>query len=87
MTNFRLFETFSLQTTISNLIKMAESSQEIRKHYGKKKNFSLRAVSPFLSVFKRLVLQRHTNQGLFDKGLKKEKKKKKKRTMRPFLIF
>ena len=38
------------------------------KHCGKSRNCSLRAVSN--SVFKRLVLQTHKNQGLFGKGLK-----------------
>ena len=41
-----------------------------KKHCGKRRNCSLRASSPFFrSVFKRLVLQTHKNQGLFGKGL------------------
>ena len=41
-----------------------------RKHCGKRRNCSSRAISPFShSVFKRLVLQTHKNQGLFGKGL------------------
>ena len=40
-----------------------------RKHYREKEN-SLRAISPFPSVFKRFVLQTRKNQGLFGKGLK-----------------
>ena len=40
------------------------------KHSGKRRNCSLRAISPFFhSVFKRLVLQTRKNQGLFGKGL------------------
>ena len=38
---------------------------------GKRRNCSLRAMSPFShSVFKRLVLKTCKNQGLFGKGLK-----------------
>ena len=41
-----------------------------RKHCGKRRNCSLRAISHFShSVFKRLVLQTHINMGLFGKGL------------------
>ena len=39
------------------------------KHRGKRRNCSLRAISPFLSVFKRLVLETCKNQGLFGKGV------------------
>ena len=41
-----------------------------RKHCGKWRNCLLWAIFPFPSVFKRLVLQTHKNQGLFWKGLK-----------------
>ena len=42
-----------------------------RKHCGKRRNCSLRAISPFPhSVFQRLILQTRENQGLFGKGLK-----------------
>ena len=41
----------------------------LRKHRGKRRNYSLRAISPFPSVFKRLALQTHKNQGLFGTGL------------------
>ena len=42
-----------------------------RKHCGKKRNCSLRAISPFSHiVFKRPVLQTLKNQGLFGKRLK-----------------
>ena len=41
-----------------------------RKRCGKRRNCSLQAISPFSTVFKRLVLQTHKNQGLFGKGLK-----------------
>ena len=56
---------------------MANALQTCRKHYGKRRNCSLRAISPFPtgfsfshSVFKGLVLQTHKNQGLLGKGLK-----------------
>ena len=41
-----------------------------KKHRGKRRNCSLRAISPFLTVFSflRLVLQTRKNQGLFGKG-------------------
>ena len=41
-----------------------------RKHCGKKRNCSLRAISLFPTVFKRRVPQTCKNQGLFWKGLK-----------------
>ena len=42
-----------------------------RKHGGKRRNCSLRAISPFPTVFfKRLVLHTRKNQGLFGKGLR-----------------
>ena len=44
-----------------------------KKKCGKRRNCSLRTISPFPSVFKRLVLQTRKKQGLFGKGLKKEK--------------
>ena len=40
-----------------------------RKHCGKRRNCSLRAISPFSTVFSRVVMQRRKNQGLFGKGL------------------
>ena len=47
-----------------------------RKHYGKRRNCLLRAISPVShSVFKRLVLQTHKNQGLVGKGLIGKEKK------------
>ena len=53
-----------------NLMKMAEFSKKGRKHSGKWRNRWLQAISPFPSVFKRLVLQTRKNKGLFGKGLK-----------------
>ena len=42
----------------------------VKKLCGKRRNCSLKAISPFPhSVFKRLVLQTRQNQGLFGKGL------------------
>ena len=62
----------SLQTTISNLLKMAEISTNGWKTLWEKKK--LLVTSNFFfshSVFKRLVLQTRKNQGLFGKGLKR----------------
>ena len=54
---------------MSNLMKTtAVILQTGRKHHGKRRNCSLRAISPFLMVFSRLVLQTRKNQGLFGKG-------------------
>ena len=54
----------SLQTTVSNLMKMAESYpiQTGEKHCGKRRNCSLRAISPFPTVFSR---------GLFPRSVKR----------------
>ena len=50
--------------------------QTNRKHWGKRRNCSLRAISPFPTVFsKRLILRIRKNQGLFGKGLKQFKTK------------
>ena len=40
-----------------------------RKHCGKRRNCSLRAISPFPSVFKRLVSQGHQKASLSGNGL------------------
>ena len=40
-----------------------------RKHCGKRRNWLLRAISPFPSVFHWLILQTRKNQGLSGKGL------------------
>ena len=69
-TNFRLPHSKSLQTTISYVMKMAESSPNGQKTLREKEkllvtnNFSF-----FHSVFKRLILQTRKNQGLSGKGL------------------
>ena len=60
----------SLQTTISNLMKMAESSLKVLKTLLEKEKLLVTSNFSFSqSVFKRLVLQTHKNQGLFGKGL------------------
>ena len=60
-----------LQTTILNLIKMAESSPNREKTLREKEKLLVTSNFSFShSVFKRLVLQTHKNQGLFGKGLK-----------------
>ena len=46
-------------------------SKKRRKHCGKRRNCSLRSISPFPTVFsKKLVLQTRKNQGFFGKGLR-----------------
>ena len=40
-----------------------------RKHCGKRRNCSLRAIFPFPTVFSKDLLQTRKNQGLFGKGL------------------
>ena len=69
-TNFSLFQTqgvcrwqFQIWWKWLSVFRMG------RKHYGKRRNCSLRAISPFLAVFSRLLLQTCKNQGLFGNGL------------------
>ena len=70
MTNFRLFQTETTQTTILNLRKMVEILQRGKKIlWGKKKLFFTSNFSFSNSVFDRLVLQTCKNHGLFGKGL------------------
>ena len=59
-----------MQTTVLNLIKVAETSKRGSKHCGKRRNCSLQAISPFsCSILKIFVLQTHKSMGLFGKGL------------------
>ena len=60
-TNFRLFQIQKiLQTTISHWMRMVESfSKKSRKHCGKRRNCSLRAISPFPTVFSKDLYRRH----------------------------
>ena len=51
MTNFRLPNWKSLQTTSSNLMKWQKVLQTCRKHCGKRRNCSIWAISPFPTVF------------------------------------
>ena len=44
-------------------------SKWVEKNCEKRRNCLLQAISPFLSVFKRLVLQTRKNQGLFGQEL------------------
>ena len=72
MTNFRLYQTErSLQTTISSLLKMADSSPKwVENTVGKEE---IAGYEQFLIFprffFKRSVLQTCKNQGLFQKEL------------------
>ena len=59
----------TLQATISNLMKMAESSPNRFKTLWEKENFLIMSNFSFSNnVFKRLLLQTGKNQGLFGKG-------------------
>ena len=61
----------SLQTTILNLMEMAEISQNGLKTLWEKEKLLVTSNFSFShSVFKRLVLQTRKNQGLFGKGLR-----------------
>ena len=69
-TNFRLFGTGCLQITLSNFLKMAESSPNRLKTLWEKEKLLVTSNFSFsLSVLKRLVLQTSKNQGLFRKEL------------------
>ena len=49
----------SLQTTISNLMKVTKFYRRVENTVGKRRNCSLRAVSPFPTVFSRDLSCRH----------------------------
>ena len=70
-TNFRLFQTERIcRQQFWTEWKRQKVLQMDRKHCGKRRNCSLRAISPFPAVFfKTLVLQTRKNQGLFGKRL------------------
>ena len=67
--NLSLFENFlqtlvnwkSLQTTILNLMKNARKFCRKLENTGKRRNCSLRAISPFLTVFSKDLSSRHVN--------------------------
>ena len=70
-TNFRSFETEkNCRWQIHIWRKWQKVFQMVRKHCGKRRNCSLRAISPFPTVFSKDLYCRHIkNQGLFGKGL------------------
>ena len=69
-TNFRLFQLErDSRRQFQILYKWQKVAKTGRKHCGKRRNCSLRAISPFPSVFKRIVLLTCKNLGLFGKGL------------------
>ena len=83
--NFRLFQTERVcRRQFQIKWERREDLKTGRKHCGKRRNCSLRAISPFPTlfvtsnfsfshiVFKRLVLQTRKNQGLFGKGLRSQ---------------
>ena len=70
MTNFRPFETERVcrrQSQISR--KRQKVFQMVRKHCGKRRNCSLRAISPFPTVFSKDLYCRHVKtRAFFGKG-------------------
>ena len=69
----QILDSSKLKEVADDNFKFDEKLQKVlqtgRKQCGKRRNCSLRAISPFPSVFKRLVLQTRKKQGLFGKGL------------------
>ena len=73
-TNFRLFQTERVcRRQFQIWQKRKKVIQTGRKHCGKRRNCSLRAISPFPSVFKRLVSQTCQKVSLCGNGLKNSK--------------
>ena len=71
MTNFRLFQTERVwRRQFQVRRKWKKVIQTGRKHCGKRRNCSLRAISPFPTVFKRLVSQGRQKVSLCGNGLK-----------------
>ena len=68
-TIFRLFQRF-LQTTISNLMKKAESFPNGRKRCGKRRNCPLWAISSFPTVFSKDFYCRHIKTRACLRGVK-----------------
>ena len=70
-TNLRLFKTKRVcRRQFQTLQKWQKAFKTGRKHCGKRRNCSLRAISPFPTVFSKDLYWRHVkNQGLFGKGL------------------
>ena len=70
MTNFRLFQTERVcRRQFQIWRKWQKAIQMGRKHCGKRRNCPLRAISPFPSVFKRLVSQGRQKVSLCGNGL------------------
>ena len=70
-TNFGLFQTERVcRWQFQIWWKWKKVIQPSRKHCGKRRNCSWRAISPFPSVFKRLVSQRRQKVSLCGNGLK-----------------
>ena len=71
-TNFRRFQTQRVCRRQFKFDKnVVKFSKWVKNTVGKRRNCSLRAISPFShSVFKRCVLQKRKNKGLFGKELK-----------------
>ena len=73
MTNFRPFQTERVCRRQFHIwFKWQSVFQTSRKHCGKRRNCSLRAISPFPTLFSKDLYCRHVNaRVLFGKGLKK----------------
>ena len=72
-TNFRFFQTERVcrrQFQISR--KWQKTIQTVRKHCGKRRNCSLRAISPFPTVFSEGLFPRGVKRCLCGNGLKKK---------------
>ena len=78
----------SLQMTISNLMKMAETSPNGLKTLWEKEKLLVTSNFSFShSVFKRFVLQTRKNQGLFGKGLRDRDNRDIERGRENFIII
>ena len=58
--------------TSSDLMIIAEFSKSVKNNVGKGKIARYVAISPFPTLFSRLVLHTRKNQGLFEKGFTKQ---------------
>ena len=77
----------SLQTTISNLMKIPESSPRGRKHCEKRRHCSLRAISPFLTVFLQYLYCRQVKSTIYKKAFKRNVGKRVNSGNQHFLLF
>ena len=66
------FEHFQTENIADDNFRFDENLQKVlqkgRKHCGKRRNCSLRAISPFPTVFSRLLLRTHKTRACLGKG-------------------